>query len=169
MSNDVERSGTHHLIITVIQCLRWCHDDRVSGVHSQGIEIFHRADGNAIVLGVTHHFEFDFLPAFQRFLIQTLIEKSLKGWKEIEFEVMRDAKNNCIAICSMENFDPLGVHTGDSIVVAPTQTLDDSDYQMMRSASLNIIRHLGIEGGCNVQFALDPYSQQYYVCLLYTS
>lgn len=94
---------------------------------------------------------------------QCLIEKSLKGWKEIEFEVMRDAKDNCIAICSMENFDPLGVHTGDSIVVAPTQTLDDSDYQMMRSASLSIIRHLGIEGGCNVQFALDPYSQQYYV------
>src|SRR5665647_2252384 len=94
---------------------------------------------------------------------QCLIEKSLKGWKEIEFEVMRDTKDNCIAICSMENFDPLGVHTGDSIVVAPTQTLDDSDYQMMRSASLDIIRYLGIEGGCNVQFALDPYSQHYYV------
>ncbi len=94
---------------------------------------------------------------------QCLIEKSLKGWKEIEFEVMRDANNNCIAICSMENMDPLGIHTGDSIVVAPTQTLNDSDYQMMRTASLNIIRHLGIEGGCNVQFALDPVSKQYYV------
>ena len=94
---------------------------------------------------------------------QCLIERSLKGWKEIEFEVMRDANNNCIAICSMENLDPLGIHTGDSIVVAPTQTLNDSDYQMMRTAALNIIRHLGIEGGCNVQFALDPQSQQYYV------
>ncbi len=94
---------------------------------------------------------------------QVLLERSLKGWKEIEFEVLRDAMDNCITICSMENIDPLGIHTGDSVVVAPTQTLSDKDYQMMRSAALSIIRGLGIEGGCNVQFALDPLSQQYYV------
>ena len=78
------------------------------------------------------------------------------GWKEIEYEVMRDGADNCITVCNMENFDPMGVHTGDSIVVAPTQTLTDKEYQMLRTASLKIIRALGIEGGCNVQFALDP-------------
>jgi carbamoyl-phosphate synthase large subunit len=87
---------------------------------------------------------------------QVLIEKSLAGWKEIEYEVMRDRANNCITICNMENLDPMGVHTGDSIVVAPSQTLSDREYQMLRSASLNIIRGLGIEGGCNIQFALQP-------------
>ena len=85
---------------------------------------------------------------------QVLLERSLVGWKEIEYEVMRDAADNCITICNMENIDPMGVHTGDSIVVAPSQTLSDKDYQMLRSASLKIIRALGIEGGCNVQFAL---------------
>ncbi|MCL2475025.1 MAG: carbamoyl-phosphate synthase large subunit [Chloroflexi bacterium] len=94
---------------------------------------------------------------------QILLEKSLRGWKEIEYEVMRDANNNCVTICNMENIDPMGVHTGDSIVVAPTQTLTDKEYQMMRTASLNIIRALGIEGGCNVQMCLDPCSSQYYV------
>lgn len=94
---------------------------------------------------------------------QVLIERSVAGWKEIEFEVMRDGADNCITICSMENFDPVGVHTGDSIVVAPTQTLSDHDYQMLRSASLRIIRALGIEGGCNAQYALDPHSDRYYV------
>ena len=87
---------------------------------------------------------------------QVLLERSLVGWKEIEYEVMRDAADNCITICNMENIDPMGVHTGDSIVVAPSQTLSDKDYQMLRSASLKIIRALGIEGGCNVQFALRP-------------
>ena len=87
---------------------------------------------------------------------QVLLEKSLVGWKEIEYEVMRDAADNCITVCNMENIDPMGVHTGDSIVVAPSQTLSDKEYQMLRSASLNIIRSLGIEGGCNVQFALAP-------------
>ena len=82
---------------------------------------------------------------------QVLIEKSLVGWKEIEYEVMRDSADNCITICNMENIDPMGVHTGDSIVVAPSQTLSDKEYQMLRSASLKIIRALGIEGGCNVQ------------------
>jgi carbamoyl-phosphate synthase large subunit len=94
---------------------------------------------------------------------QVLIERSLTGWKEIEYEVMRDANDTCIAICNMENIDPMGVHTGDSIVVAPSQTLSDRQYQMLRSAALRIIRALRIEGGCNVQFALDPASDQYYV------
>jgi carbamoyl-phosphate synthase large subunit len=94
---------------------------------------------------------------------QILLEHWLGGWKEIEYEVMRDAADNCITVCNMENFDPMGVHTGDSIVVAPSQTLTDNEYQMLRSASLNIIRALKIEGGCNVQLALDPRSEQYYV------
>lgn len=94
---------------------------------------------------------------------QVLIERSVAGWKEIEYEVMRDANDNCITVCNMENFDPVGIHTGDSIVVAPSQTLTDHEYQMLRSASLRIIRELGIEGGCNAQYALDPHSNQYYV------
>ena len=88
---------------------------------------------------------------------QVLLEQSLVGWKEIEYEVMRDGADNCITVCNMENLDPMGVHTGDSIVVAPSQTLTDKEYQMLRSASLRIIRGLGIEGGCNVQFALRPH------------
>ena len=88
---------------------------------------------------------------------QILLERSLVGWKEIEYEVMRDGADNCITVCNMENLDPMGVHTGDSIVVAPSQTLSDKEYQMLRSASLRIIRGLGIEGGCNVQFALQPH------------
>ncbi|MCQ4086085.1 carbamoyl-phosphate synthase large subunit [Saccharibacillus sp. JS10] len=94
---------------------------------------------------------------------QCLVERSIAGMKEVEYEVMRDANDNCIVVCNMENFDPVGVHTGDSIVVAPSQTLSDREYQMLRSASLKIIRALNIEGGCNVQFALDPHSFQYYV------
>ena len=94
---------------------------------------------------------------------QVLIERSLWGWKEIEYEVMRDAADTCITVCNMENLDPMGVHTGDSIVVAPAQTLTDRDHQMLRSSAIRIIRALGIEGGCNVQFALDPTSSTYYV------
>lgn len=94
---------------------------------------------------------------------QILVERSVAGWKEVEYEVMRDAADNCIIVCNMENFDPVGVHTGDSIVVAPSQTLNDLQYQMLRTASVDIIRYLEIEGGCNVQYALDPYSNQYYV------
>ena len=94
---------------------------------------------------------------------QVLIERSLWGWKEIEYEVMRDAADTCITVCNMENLDPMGVHTGDSIVVAPAQTLSDRDHQMLRSSAIRIIRALGIEGGCNVQFALDPNSSTYYV------
>ncbi len=94
---------------------------------------------------------------------QILVERYLGGWKEVEYEVMRDGADTCIIICNMENLDPLGVHTGDSIVIAPSQTLSDKEYQMLRSASIKIIRALGIEGGCNIQYALDPYSFQYYV------
>ena len=96
-------------------------------------------------------------------ITQVLIERSVAGWKEIEFEVMRDSVGNVIAVCSMENFDPVGVHTGDSIVVAPALTLSDKEYQMLRSASLNIISALGIVGGCNCQFALNPDSFEYAV------
>ena len=94
---------------------------------------------------------------------QILVEKSVAGWKEIEFEVMRDAADNAITVCSMENLDPVGVHTGDSIVIAPAVTLADKEYQMLRTASLDIIRALGVEGGCNCQFALNPHSFDYAV------
>ena len=94
---------------------------------------------------------------------QCLIEKSIAGFKEIEYEVMRDKNDNAIVVCNMENIDPVGVHTGDSIVVAPSQTLSDREYQMLRNASLKIIRALGIEGGCNVQLALDTHSFNYYI------
>ncbi len=94
---------------------------------------------------------------------QVLVEKSIKGFKEIEFEVMRDANDTVIAICSMENLDPVGVHTGDSIVVAPAQTLTNKEYQLLRDSALKLIRALKIEGGCNVQFALDPFSFDYYL------
>jgi len=94
---------------------------------------------------------------------QCLIERSIAGFKEIEYEVMRDANDNAIVVCNMENIDPVGVHTGDSIVVAPSQTLSDREYQLLRNASLKIIRALGIEGGCNVQLALDPHSFNYYI------
>ncbi|GHV47568.1 carbamoyl-phosphate synthase (glutamine-hydrolyzing) [Clostridia bacterium] len=96
-------------------------------------------------------------------ITQILVEKCISGWKEIEFEVIRDAKNNVITVCSMENFDPVGVHTGDSIVVAPALTLSDREYQMLRTASLNIIGALKVEGGCNCQFALKPDSFEYAV------
>ena len=94
---------------------------------------------------------------------QVLIERSIKGWKEIEYEVMRDRNGNCITVCNMENIDPVGVHTGDSIVVAPCQTLADKELQMLRTSALNIIRELKVEGGCNVQFALNPDSFEYAV------
>jgi carbamoyl-phosphate synthase large subunit len=94
---------------------------------------------------------------------QILVEKSMKGWKEVEYEVVRDAANNCITVCNMENFDPLGIHTGDSIVVAPSQTLNDEEYHMLRTAAIKIIRHLGVVGECNVQYALNPESLEYKV------
>ena len=96
-------------------------------------------------------------------ITQVLVEKCIAGWKEIEFEVIRDSDGNVITVCSMENFDPVGVHTGDSIVIAPAVTLADKEYQMLRSASLNIIQALGVEGGCNCQFALNPESFEYAV------
>lgn len=92
---------------------------------------------------------------------QVLLEKSIKGWKEIEYEVMRDSNGNCITVCNMENIDPVGVHTGDSIVVAPSQTLSDKEYQMLRKASIDIINAIEVQGGCNVQIALNPHSLEY--------
>ena len=94
---------------------------------------------------------------------QVLVEKSLKGWKEIEYEVVRDRFDNCITVCNMENFDPLGIHTGESIVVAPSQTLTNSEYHKLRALAIKIIRHIGIVGECNVQYALDPISEDYRV------
>ncbi|EJD38344.1 carbamoyl-phosphate synth [Auricularia subglabra TFB-10046 SS5] len=92
---------------------------------------------------------------------QVLVERSMKGWKEIEYEVVRDCRDNCIVVCNMENFDPLGIHTGDSIVVAPSQTLSDADFNMLRTTAINVIRHLGVVGECNIQYALNPASQEY--------
>ncbi|MBI3035661.1 carbamoyl-phosphate synthase (glutamine-hydrolyzing) large subunit [Candidatus Woesearchaeota archaeon] len=92
---------------------------------------------------------------------QILVEKYLGGWKEIEYEVVRDAYDNCITVCNMENFDPMGIHTGESIVVAPSQTLTNNEYHKLRNISIQVIRHLGIVGECNIQFALDPYSEDY--------
>jgi len=94
---------------------------------------------------------------------QIMVERSLLGWKEVEYEVMRDGAGNCITVCNMENLDPMGVHTGDSIVIAPSQTLSDLEYHMLRTASLKIIQALGIEGGCNVQLAVNPDSFDYYI------
>ncbi|MBP6365134.1 MAG: carbamoyl-phosphate synthase large subunit, partial [Bacteroidales bacterium] len=94
---------------------------------------------------------------------QVLVEKSLKGWKEIEYEVVRDRFDNCITVCNMENFDPLGIHTGESIVVAPSQTLTNSEYHLLRELAIKIVRHIGIVGECNVQYAFDPYSEDYRV------
>ena len=94
---------------------------------------------------------------------QVLVEKSLKGWKEIEYEVVRDAYDNCITVCNMENFDPLGIHTGESIVVAPSQTLTNEDFHYLRKLAIKIIRHIGIVGECNVQYAFDPKSMDYRV------
>ena len=117
--------------------------------------------GSAIVAAPS-----DLQPAIERALAgvgQVLLEECLSGWKEIEYELVRDAADNCITICNMENFDPMGVHTGESIVVAPSQTLSDADYQLLRDAAIATIRHLGIVGECNIQFALDPKASRYRV------
>ena len=95
---------------------------------------------------------------------QVLVERCIAGWKEIEYEVMRDSAGNCITVCNMENIDPVGVHTGDSIVVAPSQTLGDKEYQMLRTSALNIISELNITGGCNVQYALNPERNRKHGC-----
>lgn len=94
---------------------------------------------------------------------QLIIDKSLKGWKEVEYEVVRDAYNNCITVCNMENVDPLGIHTGESIVVAPSQTLTNREYNMLRTTAIKVVRHLGVVGECNIQYALNPNSQEYYI------
>ncbi|MFO0662770.1 MAG: carbamoyl-phosphate synthase (glutamine-hydrolyzing) large subunit [Polyangiaceae bacterium] len=101
--------------------------------------------------------------AFASGISQVLVEESLRGWKEIEYEIVRDSRDSCIAVCNMENVDPLGIHTGESIVVAPSQTLNNREYQMLRSIALKVIRHLGIVGECNIQYALDPHSEEYRV------
>src|SRR5690606_36861671 len=101
--------------------------------------------------------------AFDGGVRQVLVEECLRGWKEIEYEVVRDGRDNCITVCNMENVDPLGIHTGDSIVVAPSQTLNDEEYQLLRTLALKTIRHLGIVGECNIQYALDPHSLDYRV------
>jgi len=101
--------------------------------------------------------------AFSGGVTQVLVEESLEGWKEIEYEVVRDARDNCVTVCNMENFDPMGIHTGDSVVVAPSQTLNDAEYQLLRSVAIRTIRHLGIVGECNIQFALDPAGMDYRV------
>jgi carbamoyl-phosphate synthase large subunit len=101
--------------------------------------------------------------AFDGGVPQVLVEENLRGWKEIEYEVVRDARDNCITVCNMENFDPMGIHTGESIVVAPSQTLNDDEYQLLRSVAIKTVRHLGIVGECNIQYALDPYSRDYRV------
>ena len=92
---------------------------------------------------------------------QILVEEYLEGWKEIEYEVVRDRFDNCITVCNMENFDPMGIHTGESIVVAPSQTLSNAEYHKLRSIALKAVRHLGIVGECNIQYALDPHSHDY--------
>jgi carbamoyl-phosphate synthase large subunit len=94
---------------------------------------------------------------------QILVERSMKGWKEVEYEVVRDAYDNCITVCNMENFDPLGIHTGESVVVAPSQTLSNRDYHKLREIALKVIRHLGIIGECNIQYAYDTHSEDYAV------
>ncbi len=111
---------------------------------------------NAAELEVQAEEAFSFSP-------QVLVEKSLRGWKEIEYEVVRDRYDNCITVCNMENFDPLGIHTGESIVVAPSQTLSNAEYHKLRALAIKIIRHIGIVGECNVQYALDPESEDYRV------
>lgn len=92
---------------------------------------------------------------------QILVERSMKGWKEVEYEVVRDAANNCLTVCNMENFDPLGIHTGESIVIAPSQTLSNREYHMLRETAIKVVRHLGIIGECNIQYALNPHSEEY--------
>ncbi|MBT8467919.1 MAG: ATP-grasp domain-containing protein, partial [Deltaproteobacteria bacterium] len=95
--------------------------------------------------------------------VQVLVEECLRGWKEIEYEVVRDARDNCITVCNMENFDPMGIHTGESIVIAPSQTLNDEEYHFLREIAIRAVRHLGIIGECNIQYALDPDSLEYRV------
>ena len=115
------------------------------------------------IVETAEYFESALTRAFDGGIPQVLVEESLRGWKEIEYEVVRDGRDNCITVCNMENFDPMGIHTGESIVVAPSQTLDDDEYQMLRSIAIKTVRHLGIVGECNIQYALDPKSRDYRV------
>ncbi|MBQ3599995.1 MAG: carbamoyl-phosphate synthase large subunit [Lachnospiraceae bacterium] len=143
--------------------------DALSFSHKEGFPVIIRpaftlgGSGGGIAYNETQLREIATTGLRQSPITQILVEKCISGWKEIEFEVMRDAAGNVITICSMENFDPVGIHTGDSIVVAPAQTLADREYQMLRSSALHIISAMGIEGGCNVQFALNPKNFEYAV------
>ena len=142
-------------------------DEAIAAAHAIGLPVILRGgfslggQGSAIVRS-----EEDLRSRVERAFVgnpQVLVEECLSGWKEIEYEVVRDAADNCITVCNMENVDPMGIHTGESIVVAPSQTLSDADYQMLRNLSIRIVRHLGIVGECNVQWALDPKSSEYRV------
>ena len=146
----------------VDDAIAFANENRLSGCYPSGIYTLGGSGG-----GIAHNEEeaHDICSNGLRLsrVGQCLIERCIAGWKEIEYEVMRDAAGNCITVCNMENIDPVGVHTGDSIVVAPSQTLGDKEYQMLRTSALNIITELGITGGCNVQFALHPDSFEYCV------
>jgi carbamoyl-phosphate synthase large subunit len=142
-------------------------DEAVAAAHAIGLPVILRGgfslggQGSAIVRSAD-----ELRPRIERAFVgnpQVLVEECLSGWKEIEYEVVRDGSDNCITVCNMENVDPMGIHTGESIVVAPSQTLSDADYQMLRNLSIRIVRHLGIVGECNVQYALDPHSSEYRV------
>jgi len=142
-------------------------DDALKAAHEIGLPVILRGgfslggQGSSIIRR-----EEDLRPRIEYAFVgnpQVLVEECLSGWKEIEYEVVRDGRDNCITVCNMENVDPMGIHTGESIVVAPSQTLSDADYQMLRNLSIRIVRHLGIVGECNVQYALDPRSSEYRV------
>ncbi len=143
---------------------RVLHLQRKSATLSSFVPLTHLAVQAAVLLKIPNSLKQSFHKVCNLSRVgQVLLEKSIKGWKEIEFEVMRDGAGNCITVCSMENIDPVGVHTGDSIVVAPALTLADKEYQMLRKAAIDIINSIEIKGGCNVQFALDPESFNYAV------
>ena len=142
--------------------------EAVAAIRAIGLPVMLRAGyalggkGSGILRG-EHEIDAALRRVFRGGNSQVLVEECLEGWKEIEYEVVRDARDNCITVCNMENVDPMGIHTGDSIVVAPSQTLNDAEYQMLRSVAIRTIRHLGIVGECNIQFALDPRSMEYRV------
>jgi carbamoyl-phosphate synthase large subunit len=142
-------------------------DEAIAAARSIGLPVILRGgfslggQGSSIIRR-----EEDLRPRVERAFVgnpQVLVEECLSGWKEIEYEVVRDGADNCVTVCNMENVDPMGIHTGESIVVAPSQTLSDADYQLLRNISIRIVRHLGIVGECNVQYALDPRSSEYRV------
>ena len=141
-----------------------CSSQRASDIRLCSVLLIHLAEAAAVLPTMSHQLV-EILENGLRLsrVGQVLVERCIAGWKEIEYEVMRDGNGNCITVCNMENIDPVGVHTGDSIVVAPSQTLGDKEYQMLRTSALNIISELNITGGCNVQYALHPETFEYCV------